>query len=139
MHVVWKRPDGFHGASPADFKVVELPGHSRIWLHKSDTEWFPFRISGGWQDEDATKKLNTLVNLIGRPSADWLRLLEDQNAHSRAVDAAAFYKETAIWLSELKNNLKGDTWEIEIMSEAISEVERGLQGCKQDFLSDEES
>jgi hypothetical protein len=135
MHVIWKRPDGFHGASPSDFKVVELQGQSKLWLHKGDNQWFPFRISGGWQDEDATKKLNALVNLIGRENSEWLKLLEDQFGHSSAADAVSFYKETLIWLSELKNNLKGDTWEVEIMGAAISEIEQSLEACKKNFLN----
>jgi hypothetical protein len=40
-----------------------------------------------------------------------------------------------MWLSELKNNLKGDTWEVEIMSAAISEIERALAACKKVFLN----
>ena len=135
MHVIWKRPDGFHGASPSDFKVVELPGQSKIWLHKGDNEWFPFRISGGWQDEDATKKLNALVNLIGKESDAWLKLLGDQFGHSSAEDAQSYYKETVMWLSELKNNLKGDTWEVEIMAAAINEIESALAACKTTFIN----
>ncbi len=135
MHVVWKRPDGFHGAAPSDYRVVDLHGQSKIWLHKNDKEWFPFRISGGWQDELATKKLNALVNLIGQDSSAWLKLLEEQFDYSRAEDAKIYFKETMMWLSELKNNLKGDTWEVEIMRTAISEIELGLDGCKSEFLT----
>ncbi|MEZ4741934.1 MAG: hypothetical protein R3B45_05725 [Bdellovibrionota bacterium] len=50
MHVVWKRPDGYHGASPSDYRVVEINESSNLWLHKRDTDWFPFRVSGGWKD-----------------------------------------------------------------------------------------
>ena len=40
MHVIWKRPDGFHAASPADFEVVELTSSAKLWLHKRDQENF---------------------------------------------------------------------------------------------------
>jgi elongation factor P hydroxylase len=63
MFVVWKRPDGYHDATPSDFQIVEAGANARIWLHKSDREWYPFRISGGWQESDATRRLNGLVNL----------------------------------------------------------------------------
>src|SRR5687768_6037585 len=119
MHVVWRRPDGFHGAAPQDFRVLELGGHSRIWLHKSDTEWFPFRISGGWQDDDATKKLNTLVNLLNKPSAEWLSHLIRIFHNSMADDPQTFMTDLETWLGSLKDTIKADKWEAEIMVQAI--------------------
>ena len=53
--VIWKRPDGFHGANPSDFMVVDIGSESRLWLHKSDFENFPFRISGSWSGEKDSK------------------------------------------------------------------------------------
>ena len=70
--VIWKRPDGFHGAAPEDFVVVDIGGESRLWLHKTDHDNFPFRVSGTWQGEDLSKKVNKLVNLISKQKKEWL-------------------------------------------------------------------
>ena len=64
MHLIWKRPDGFHGASPTDFRVVDLGGRSRLWLHKVDRDQYPFRIAGGWEEKDGSVLLNNLIELI---------------------------------------------------------------------------
>ena len=133
MHVLWRRPDGFHGASPADFRVLEIAGQSRIWVHKTDCEWFPFKVSGGWQDEDATRRLNQFVNLINRPSADWMGHLIKLFHNSMADDAAKFLGETALWLNELKHNLKGDKWEMEIIALVIDEIGNSIESVKKQF------
>lgn len=134
MFVVWKRPDGFLGADPKDFKVVNVGHHARIWLHKSDTDWFPFRISGGWQEQEATQKLNRLVNLIGKPGVNWVKHLVNEYHHSMTDDGAKFLQETLSWLETLLENLKGDTWEIEIMSHAIREVLARVKDSEKPFL-----
>ena len=51
MNVIWKRPDGFHNASPSDYVTVDITSNAKIWLHKRDQENFPFRVSGDWQEE----------------------------------------------------------------------------------------
>lgn len=135
MHVVWKRPDGFHGAGPEDFKVVEVAGKSRLWLHKKDHQWYPFRISGGWQEQEATQRLNGLVNLIGRPMTHWVKQLVHEFDHSMTDDPKVFFTETEAWLKTLHSVLKGDTWEVEIMAHAIEEIEQRLQDAKQAFLT----
>ena len=66
MKVIWKRPDGFLKSIPSDFMVLEMPSQSKLWLHRSDQDNFPFRISGGWQDEESTSKLNQMVNLLSQ-------------------------------------------------------------------------
>jgi len=126
MKVVWKRPDGFHGASPTDFKVVELDGHSKIWLHKSNHDWFPFRIAGDWGEEEATQKLNRLVNLLDAEKSQWVNYLAETYANSSAEQPKTFINDTLNWLSVLKTNLKGDTWEIDIMTKALSLVEEKI-------------
>ncbi len=136
MHVIWKRPDGYHGASPTDYKAVQLKNHSsKIWLHKKDEQWFPFRISGGWQDEDLTKRLNKMVNLLDAPRQNWLEKLIEIFGHSQANDGQVFLDETTKWMSELKANLKGDTWEVEIMEAALTEIESRISEVKDDFLA----
>lgn len=127
MKVIWKRPDGFHGASPSDFRVVELDGHSRIWLHKADHEWFPFRISGDWGEEDATKRLNRLVNLLGQDKSSWIKYVHDSFGNSKGENIKVYVHDTSNWISHLKASLKGDTWEIDIMSKALSLIEENLR------------
>lgn len=134
MFVVWKRPDGFLGAEPTDYKVVEIGGQARIWLHKKDVDWFPFRISGGWQEQEATQRLNRLVNLIGKPSASWVKHLVHEFHHSMSDDGNKFFSETVTWLESLLSNLKGDTWEVEIMSHAINEVLTRTKDAQKPFL-----
>ena len=75
MKVIWKRPDGFLGSDPSDFSVFEMASKSKLWLHKKDHENFPFRISGGWQDEESTRKLNVLVNLLSQNEESWKKWL----------------------------------------------------------------
>jgi hypothetical protein len=135
MHVVWKRPDGYHGATPADYRVVQVNDDANIWLHHEDTEWFPFRVSGGWQDEDATKKLNSMINLLDQSEEHWLNILSDNFSHSETDEAETYFKETLLWLQELKNALKGDTWEIDIMAAVITQLESNMKICHKSFIS----
>ena len=134
MHLIWKRPDGFHGASPSDFSVFELDGHSRLWLHKTDKDQYPFRISGGWEDREATVRLNNLINLLPAPQGEWVSYLKGSYNHSMKDGADEFYDDIRKWLGELSGNLKGDTWEVEILSQALNSTMRRLEEAKQDFL-----
>lgn len=135
MHVIWKRPDGFHGASPTDFKVIEIAGQSRIWLHKSDKEWFPFQVSGGWQESENTKKLNGLVNTLPEDTTAWVTHLLDTFHDTLAESAEGFLKEQLQWLNDLKLHLKGDKWETEIMTTIISELEARTEQAREGFLA----
>jgi len=135
MHIVWKRPDGFHGATPADFIVVELGSHSNLWLHRADKDTFPFRVSGGWEEEEATVKLNNLINLINSDVPQWVTYLVNAFHHSMKDDSQDFYDELTTWIAELKKYLKGDKWEVEIMSEALDTVKIKLKDAKTGFLS----
>ena len=134
MHLVWKRPDGFHGASPSDFSVVELDGHSRLWLHKTDKDQYPFRISGGWEDREATVRLNNLVNLLPFPTEDWVGFLKGSFNHSMKEGADEFFNEIKGWLTGLSENIKGDTWEVEILDQALQSTLRRLDEAKTGFL-----
>ena len=133
MFVVWKRPDGFHGATPTDFYVVELGGHT-LWLHKKDTDHYPFRISGGWREADQTKRLNNLVNLLGSGDDAWLDYLVSVYENSMGDEASPFFEETISWLNGLKDNLKGDNWEVDAMAHAISALATRLQSLQAAFL-----
>lgn len=135
MFVVWKRPDGYHDATPADFRVAEVGSNARIWLHKSDHQSYPFRISGGWQESDATQRLNELVNLLGKSQDEWAASLTKSFHHSMTDDPRAFLADQLKWLGDLKSHLKGDTWEVEIMAQVIAEVCNQLSGLEKKFIS----
>lgn len=126
MHVIWKRPDGFHSATPADFEVVEASEDVRIWLHKQDHLNFPFRISGGWQDEDATTRLNQIVNLLRQPKERWIQYLDEGFRNSNAESRSQYIAELRLWLLNLCDCLKGDFWEQTIMREVLQTLDRRL-------------
>lgn len=131
MFVIWKRPDGFHGASPADYEVFDV-GESKIWLHQTEKEEFPFRVSGGWQDGEATKRLNRLVNQL--PQDNFAAHLVSEYEHSMKSEGKEFIEELEKWLQELKDNPKGDTWETEIIVNCLSFVQKKIEEAKDDFL-----
>lgn len=134
MKVIWKRPDGFHSAAPSDYEVVPVANSAKIWLHKHDNQNFPFRISGGWQDEAATKKLNQLVNLLNKEDSLWLDHLSESYFHSKAENPGVFVESLHSWLQEITENLKGDHWEVTIMGEVIAEVANKIEQLRQSFL-----
>lgn len=135
MHVVWLRPDGFHGASPDDYQAIQLGGAGKLWLHKKDMNGYPFRVSGGWEDEDASRKLNNLVNLISSDNAKWEEHLRSSYSHSMGDDPKKFFEGVITWIEGLADHLKGDSWEIDILGQAISDVKAKLQSVKSSFLS----
>ena len=135
MHVIWKRPDGFHGAEPEDFRSVEIEGRAKIWLHKSDHSNFPFRISGGWQETEATTRLNHLINLIGSDDKNWVDCLSTIYNDSMKDEPEKFLSETTRWLGDLRGHLKGDTWEVDIMNQVISTVIDRIGDVAGDFTS----
>lgn len=135
MNVIWKRPDGFHGARPGDYIVVELQTNSsRIWLHKTDKSNFPFRVSGGWQDEAATKKLNELVNLLNCEKNKWLEYFNDNFHDSKFEDGKSYLTDLEQWINSLKENLKGDKWEIAVMNDTLEDLKLKMSQYKQSFL-----
>jgi hypothetical protein len=136
MNVIWKRPDGYHGASPEDYRVVELGAHSspRLWLHKQDKLHYPFRISGGWQDEDASKKLNLLVNLLPEKNEHWKDHLKKMYHDSNFEDGVHFWNDLTQWIETLKGKLKGDRWEVALMDDVMAEIDLRLLDHKQEFL-----
>jgi hypothetical protein len=50
-------------------------------------------------------------------------------------DGKKFFQETVAWLGSLLENLKGDTWEVEIMSHAIREVLNRVKDSEKPFLT----
>lgn len=135
MRVIWKRPDGNLDASPADFKVLELDGHSKIWLHKTDKEHYPFQVSSGWNGQEDTTRLNNMVNLIPESDEQWLAYLNRLFSHMMKDDPKEFAEYLAEWIDELSNSLKGDTWEMEILSQAIHQTRERLSQVSKLFLA----
>jgi len=137
MHLIWKRPDGFHGASPNDFRVVDLGGRSRLWLHKADRDQYPFRIAGGWEEKDGSVRLNNLVNLLESDDQSWLEYLNRTMDHSIKEDRTVFIDDLLSWLTDLKQHVKGDTWETEILSEALTVLSERLSVLRTRFVQGE--
>jgi hypothetical protein len=135
MHVIWKRPDGFHEASPTDYIVLQVNTHAKLWLHKKDKDSYPFRISGGWEEKENSVKLNNFINLIPAPKDVWVDFLLQLYDHSMKSDAEQFFEDTFKWLGELKGYLKGDTWEVEIAAQAIALAQDKLSDSKGAFLA----
>ncbi|MBC7661505.1 MAG: hypothetical protein H7249_17550 [Chitinophagaceae bacterium] len=135
MHLIWKRPDGFHGASPTDFRVVDLGGRSRLWLHKVDRDQYPFRIAGGWEEKDSSVLLNNLVNLLESDDKAWLEYLDRAMDHSLKEDRKVFIDDLLSWLTELQLHVKGDTWETEILREALTVLSERLGVLRERFMN----
>ncbi|MBQ49009.1 MAG: hypothetical protein CMP10_16605 [Zetaproteobacteria bacterium] len=133
--VTWKRPDGYHGASPDDFGVAEVDGRYRLWLHKSDKDQYPFRISGGWEEDESSVKLNNMVNLIGDGQDVWASWLAATWEHSMKEGRKEFYDSLVQWLTDLQGKGKGDTWEVEIINGALRCTLKMLQKVKEHFLN----
>lgn len=134
MFVVWRRPDGFHGASPGDFVAMQFGGGSRIWLHRAEKDWYPFRVSGGWQDDEHTKRLNRFANLLGAPGDLWVDHLVRSYGNSMGDEPVTFLRDLETWLAELRGVLKGDKWEVEILAEAFDEIARQIRTSSGAFL-----
>ncbi len=126
MKVIWKRPDGFLMSTPDDFAVLEMPSQSKLWVHKTDQNHFPFRISGGWQDEESSCKLNQMVNLLSQREEQWLTWLKQDYSNSNISEMEKYLDSLRSWLREVERGLKGDTWELEIMSEALIEIQKNV-------------
>ena len=133
LKVIWKRPDGFHGAEPDDFYSIEL-GHSKLWLHKHDTDEFPFRVSGDWEEQEASKKLNNLINNMSGQQSDMIDYLTNEYAHSNLGEPSKFLEDTKAWVHTLRSSLKGDTWELDIMSSAFDALSERLESITAKFL-----
>jgi|LauGreDrversion4_2_1035121.scaffolds.fasta_scaffold02529_6 hypothetical protein len=135
MHVVWKRPDGFHGADPADYVVVNVGSRAKIWLHRSDRSNFPFRIAGDWQEAESGTRLNQLVNLLGRDEQAWLDTLVRMYDDTMGDDPGRFVDDLTRWVRDLCHHLKGDTWEIDIMTHTMTEVADRLHAMRAAFVA----
>ena len=126
MHIIWKRPDGFQNALPNDFRRIQLSSGAQLWLHLKETDWYPFQVNGDWSQEEDTKKLNKLINLLDTPDKSWSNFLEKQIENkigpkgemTNAFVAEEFHQ----WIVELQQKVKGTTWELEIVKCALLDV-----------------
>lgn len=134
MHVTWRRPDGFHNSAPADYAVVCIDENTRIWVHSSERDYYPFRISGGWQEEEATRRLNQFVNLLAAPDKDWLHHISKAFDDSMNDKADKFYDDLIAWFDELAAKIKGDKWEVEIVGKVIAAIKARLVKSKPNFI-----
>lgn len=134
MKIIWKRPDGFHNSSPTDYRVVELASGAKLWLHKSNTEWFPFRVSGDWKEEENTIKINRFINLLGDDSANWPEHLLNLYFNSQTDDSAQFLSDIKNWVQKIKQHLKGDTWELDIMNQVVGLIGENINKAAPTFL-----
>lgn len=126
MHVIWKRPDGFQNALPDDFRRIALSNGAHLWLHRHELDWYPFQVSGDWEGQDQTKRLNRLVNMLDAPFSSWKSYLEQlsdnefgEKESQSVVEMASVLKQ---WVSELEQSAKGHTWEIEIVRCALKDI-----------------
>lgn len=130
MHVIWKRPDGFQNALPQDFRRVGLSDGTHLWLHNHDSDWYPFQVSGDWSGQEDTKKLNHLVNLLGADDALWKSFLEKLSnqdfTHQNTTSSGQIAKELLVWLRTIEQGVRGNTWEIEIIRCALSDIREKL-------------
>lgn len=131
MHVIWKRPDGFQNAQPNDFKRVSLSNGAHLWLHKHEQDWYPFQVNGDWEGQEQTKKLNYLVNMLDSPAQTWndylKHILDDVLESKENSTLASVAQNTINWLDAFKDCAKGHTWEVEIISCALHDIESKLK------------
>lgn len=134
MHLIWKRPDGFVDSKPSDYRTIVIANKYNLWLHKSNIEWYPFQISGGWKEAEMTKKINEMVNLLDAKPKDFLNLLLEEYNDGMPEGGEAFVENQIEWLDSLRRSVKGDTWEKEIADHVIKEISNKIIELKQDFI-----
>lgn len=131
MHLIWKRPDGFHDAQPEDFRRVALSNGAQLWLHRQELEWYPFQVSGDWRGQEQTRKLNQLVNLLDAPESEWQHYIDhyfDDDMDDRSPESAV--NALCGWIDELKSTARGNTWEMEIVACALNDIQTRLNAVK---------
>lgn len=126
MHVIWKRPDGFQNALPDDFRRVALSNGAHLWLHRHELDWYPFQVSGDWEGQDQTKRLNRLVNMLDAPLSSWKTYLEqlsdDELDDKESQSSVKIVSNLVKWIQDLEHSAKGHTWEIEIVRCALKDI-----------------
>jgi hypothetical protein len=135
MNLIWKRPDGYHGAVPSDFTIVRIGDHSNLWVHRHDRDTFPFRISGGWEEEAQTKRLNNFVNMLSQSDEEWVAFLNQSFDHSMKDQPKDFCQDLYRWMTELRSLVKGGHWEVEIISKTLESIHTRIEKVESIFVS----
>jgi NDP-sugar pyrophosphorylase family protein len=136
MHLIWKRPDGFVNSQPSDFKTINLGGKYNFWLHKTEQDYYPFQISGDWQEADLTKKLNRLTNLLNSSAEKYATFLSRWYQDTLPEDASSFVDKIQEWIIELRKNIKGENWEKEIVDQTLIELSVQINSSRDLFLKE---
>lgn len=134
MHVIWKRPDGYLKAEPDDYQSVQIGDDVKIWLHQQDYENFPFRVSGDWQDENLTRRLNFFVNAFKEPDQNWLEMMVDDFEKSKFSNPQEYADDLDEWIHQLAALAKGDQWELYVIGKVLDELKNGLGTARDAFL-----
>ena len=79
-------------------------------------------------------KLNSLTAYLMVPLIRELQVkfLSENFANSSADQPKTYLNDTLNWLGVLKTNLKGDTWEMDIMTKALSLVEEKIKQASEE-------
>ncbi|MDE3269258.1 MAG: hypothetical protein OYH77_03125 [Pseudomonadota bacterium] len=133
MHVTWRRPDGFHNSTPSDFRVLNVDDSTNIWVHRVECDYYPFQISGGWQEEEATRRLNQFVNLLVASDDAWLDYILKEYDNSLDSSGKDFYQGLIAWFGDLAIKIKGDKWEVEIVGKVIAAISVRLTTLQANF------
>jgi hypothetical protein len=133
MRVIWRRPDGYHEAHPTDYRVAQI-GDCRVWLHKRESEEFPFKVSGDWGAQDQTRGLNYLINRVEESAENFAISLEKTFDHATEADPKKFIVGKLSWVEGLRSNLKGDTWEVEVMDHVLVAISSRIRQAEPFFL-----
>jgi hypothetical protein len=133
MHLIWKRPDGFHNAVPEDFKRIALSNGASLWLHRSECDWYPFQVNGDWASQEQTVRINRMVNLLDAPEDSWKSFVAQDCGDDLSPNSSPEQHSSGLleWLESLKSCLRGNTWEVEIMSCALVDVQSRLRNVQE--------
>lgn len=131
MHIIWKRPDGFQSAQPSDFYKVPLSNGAQLWLHNREKDWYPFQVSGDWEGQNETQRLNRLVNMLGNDQKEWKSFLEKfhDDDLTQVGDVRSAVGALTVWIEKLKSSIKGHTWELEIIACALTDIQAKLKAA----------
>jgi len=132
MHLIWKRPDGFHNAAPDDFRRVTLSNGASLWLHRAECDWYPFQVNGDWASQEQTVKINRMVNLLDASVDAWKSFINQDCGDDLSPQATPdkHSKGLVEWLESLKSCLRGNTWEVDIMTCALSDAQKRLNDLR---------
>jgi len=132
MHLIWKRPDGFQNAVPEDFRLFMLSNGASLWLHRSECDWYPFQVNGDWASQEQTVRINRIVNLLDATDDAWRSFVNQDCGDDLSPQSTPekHSKGLVEWLESLKACLRGNTWEVDIMTCALGDAQRRLKDTR---------